>query len=95
MGLVLHRASGTLVIADGSTAAYRIIFVGGGQTDMTVILTLIHCWLQEFFFAHRLGLGHLGFCALRGGQHARHHWDGRPTRRVIPDQYAWVLGATG
>jgi hypothetical protein len=45
---------------------------------MTAILTLIYCWLQEFFFSLTdWGLGHLGFPALRGGQHARHHWHGR------------------
>ena len=63
---------------------------------MTAILTLIYCWLQEFFFAVTdWGLG---------------IWDSllsvadstlatiRPaglTLPVIPDQYAWVLGATG
>ena len=45
---------------------------------MTAILTLIYCWLQEFFFSLTdWGLGHLGFSALRGGQHARHHGHGR------------------
>ncbi|SLM45437.1 hypothetical protein NSND_62870 [Nitrospira sp. ND1] len=28
--------------------------------------------------AHGLGTRHLGFCALRGRQHARHHWHGGP-----------------
>ena len=44
---------------------------------MTAILTLIYCWLQEFFFSHRIGASASGIPALRGGQHARHHWDGR------------------
>ncbi|SLM43314.1 hypothetical protein NSND_60748 [Nitrospira sp. ND1] len=29
------------------------------------------------FLPHRLGSWDLGFLALGGGQHARHHWDGR------------------
>ena len=53
---------------------------------MTAILTLIYCWLQEFFFSLTdWGLGHLGFPALRGGQHARAPWarQGSPCRSSL------------
>ena len=63
---------------------------------MTAILSLIYCWLQEFFFSLSdwalgiwesllsvvdSGLAGLGSASL--------------ALPIIPNEYAWVLGATG
>ena len=63
---------------------------------MTAILTFIYCWLQEFFSPSRIGASASGIPCFP--------WRTAPlstigtaglTLPVIPDQYAWVLGATG
>jgi hypothetical protein len=61
VGLVLHRAPHA---RDRHCLLRRLSHhLRGRRTDhMTAILTLIYCWLQEFFFSLTdWGLGHLGF----------------------------------
>jgi hypothetical protein len=86
----------TLVIATASIAAYRIIFVGWRPDHMTAILTLIYCWLQEFFFSLTdWGLGIWDSLLSVADSTLATIGTAGLTLPVIPDQYAWVLGATG
>ncbi|TAJ26510.1 MAG: DUF2523 domain-containing protein [Nitrospirae bacterium] len=60
------------------------------------ILNLIYCWLQDFFFSLQdLYLG--AWDSLLGVADSTIAGLGTAglTLPVIPDQYAWVLGATG
>ena len=63
---------------------------------MTAILSLIWCWLQEFFFSltdWAVGLWDALLSIADGTLSAI--GSAGLTLPVIPDQYAWVLGATG
>jgi hypothetical protein len=63
---------------------------------MTAILTLIYCWLQEFFFSLTdWGLGIWDSLLSVADSTLATIGTAGLTLPVIPDQYAWVLGATG
>jgi hypothetical protein len=63
---------------------------------MTAILTLIWCWLQEFFFSLTDWAVTLWDSLLSVADRSLSAMDTAGlTLPVIPDQYAWVLGATG
>ena len=63
---------------------------------MTAILSLIYCWLQEFFFSLTdWGLGIWDSLLTVADSTLATIGTAGLTLPVIPDQYAWVLGATG
>ena len=63
---------------------------------MTAILTLIYCWLQEFFFSLTdWGLSIWDSLLSVADSTLATIGTAGLTLPVIPDQYAWVLGATG
>ena len=63
---------------------------------MTAILTLIYCWLEEFFFSLTdWGLGIWDSLLSVADSTLATIGTAGLTLPVIPDQYAWVLGATG
>ena len=63
---------------------------------MTAILALIYCWLQEFFFfLTDWGLGIWDSVLSVADSTLATIGTAGLTLPVIPDQYAWVLGATG
>ena len=63
---------------------------------MTAILTLIYCWLQEFFFSLTdWGLSIWDSLLSVADSTLAAIGTAGLTLPLIPDQYAWVLGATG
>ena len=61
---------------------------------MTAILTLIYCWLQEFFFSLTdWGLNIWDSLLSVADSTLATIGTAGLTLPVIPDQYAWVLGA--
>ncbi len=63
---------------------------------MTAILTLIWCWLEEFFFSLTDWAVTIWDSLLSGADSSLTALGTAGlTVPVIPDQYAWVLGATG
>ena len=63
---------------------------------MTAILTLIYCWLEEFFFSLTdWGLSIWDSLLSVADSTLATIGTAGLTLSVIPNQYAWVLGATG
>ena len=63
---------------------------------MTAILTLIWCWLEEFFFSlSDWGLDIWDSLLSVADSTLSSLGNAGLTLPVIPDDYAWVLGATG
>ena len=63
---------------------------------MTAILTLIWCWLQEFLFSlSDWGLGIWDSLLSVVDTTLASIGSASLTLPLVPDQYAWVLGATG
>ena len=63
---------------------------------MTAILTLIYCWLQEFFFSLTdWGLNIWDSLLSVADSTLATIGTAGLTLPLIPDQYAWGLGATG
>ena len=63
---------------------------------MVAILTLIWCWLQEFFYSLTdWGIGIWDSLLSVADSTLSSIGNANLTLSLIPDQYAWVLGATG
>jgi hypothetical protein len=95
MGLVLHGPA-DLGHCHGLHCRLPHHLRGWRPDDMTAILTLIYCWLQEFFFSLTdWGLGIWDSLLSVADSTLATIGTAGLTLPVIPDQYAWVLGATG
>ncbi len=95
MGLVLHCAP-DIGHCGGFHCGVPHHLCGRPDQLMTAILTLIYCWLQEFFFSLTdWGLSIWDSLLSAADSTLATVGTAGLTLPVIPDQYAWVLGATG